>query len=159
MHLLFSNFKKTSQFISSGKTFPVQLFLQQYACTCTCIYHIDQIFSPDKDIHNNDRYWSLACYRSIFKVHSKCIYAIILHTTQGWTTQVVIYRLNIGRKKTWRYIPPSVHFRKNPIFDTVNLLNTKILCIFNVKLSTFPSDHLALRIYDIVNLWWINYRW
>lgn len=40
-------------------------------------------FSPDKDIHKIDRYWSLACYRSIFKVHSKCIYAIILHTTQA----------------------------------------------------------------------------
>lgn len=83
MHLLFSNFKKTSQFISSGNTFPVQLFLQQYACTCTCIYHSDQIFPQTKTFITFDRYWSLACYRSIFKVHSKCIYAIILHTTQA----------------------------------------------------------------------------
>lgn len=82
MHPLFSNFKKTSKFISSGK-----LFL------CSCFYNNMHVlvpayttltkFSPDKDIHNNDRYWSLACYRSIFKVHSKCIYAIILHTTQA----------------------------------------------------------------------------
>lgn len=82
MHLLFSNLKKTSKFISSGK-----LFL------CSCFYNNIHVlvpayttltkFSPDKDIHKIDRYWSLACYRSIFKVHSKCIYAIILHTTQA----------------------------------------------------------------------------
>lgn len=108
MHLLFSNFKKTSQFISSGKTFPVQLFLQQYACTCTCIYHIDQIFSPDKDIHNNDRYWSLACYRSIFKVHSKCIYAIILHTTQALNN-------TSGHLQTkyWQKKDPKIHSSLN----------------------------------------------
>lgn len=158
MHLLFSNFKK------QANSFPLGNFSCAVVSTTICMYlylHIPHWpnFPQTKTFITFDRYWSLACYRSIFKVHSKCIYAIILHTTQGWTTQVVIYRLNIGRKKAWRYIPPSVHFRKNPIFDTVNLLNTKILCIFNVKLSTFPSDHLALRIYDIVNLWWINYRW
>lgn len=82
MHLLFSNFKKQANSFPLGK-----LFL------CSCFYNNMHVlvpayttltkFSPDKDIHNNDRYWSLACYRSIFKVHSKCIYAIILHTTQG----------------------------------------------------------------------------
>lgn len=158
MHLLFSNFKK------QANSLPLGNFSCAVVSTTICMYlylHIPHWpnFPQTKTFITFDRYWSLACYRSIFKVHSKCIYAIILHTTQGWTTQVVIYRLNIGRKKTWRYIPPSIHFRKNPIFDTVNLLNTKILCIFNVKLSTFPSDHLALCIYDIVNLWWINYRW
>lgn len=83
MHLLFSNFKKNKQIHFLWETFPVQLFLQQYACTCTCIYHSDQIFPQTKTFITFDRYWSLACYRSIFKVHSKCIYAIILHTTQA----------------------------------------------------------------------------
>lgn len=84
MHLLFSNFKKQANSFPLGKLFLCSCFnLQQYACTCTCIYHSDQIFPQTKTFITFDRYWSLACYRSIFKVHSKCIYAIILHTTQG----------------------------------------------------------------------------
>lgn len=158
MHLLFSNFKKQANSFPLGK-----LFL------CSCFYNNMHVlvpayttltkFSPDKDIHKIDRYWSLACYRSIFKVHSKCIYAIILHTTQGSNNTSGHLQTKYWQKKDLKINSISVHFRKNPIFDTVNLLNTKILCIFNVKLSTFPSDHLALCIYDIVNLWWINYRW
>lgn len=83
MHLLFSNFKK------QANSFP----LGNFSCAVVSIYNNMHVlvpayttltkFSPDKDIHKIDRYWSLACYRSIFKVHSKCIYAIILHTTQG----------------------------------------------------------------------------
>lgn len=73
MHLLFSNFKKQANSFPLGK-----LFL------CSCFYNNMHVLVPayTKTFITFDRYWSLACYRSIFKVHSKCIYAIILHTTQ-----------------------------------------------------------------------------
>lgn len=83
MHLLFSNFKKQANSLPLGN----------FSCAVVSIYNNMHVlvpayttltkFSPDKDIHKIDRYWSLACYRSIFKVHSECIYAIILHTTQA----------------------------------------------------------------------------
>lgn len=107
MHLLFSNFKKQANSFPLGK-----LFL------CSCFYNNMHVlvpayttltkFSPDKDIHKIDRYWSLACYRSIFKVHSKCIYAIILHTTQGLNN-------TSGHLQTkyWQKKDPKIHSSLN----------------------------------------------
>lgn len=82
MHLLFSNFKK------QANSLPLGNFSCAVVSTTICMYlylHIPHWpnFPQTKTFITFDRYWSLACYHSIFKVHSKCIYAIILHTTQA----------------------------------------------------------------------------
>lgn len=153
MHLLCSNFKKQANSFPLRNSFMCSCFYNNMHVLVAALNTTVTKFSPDKDIHNIDRYWSqLVCYIIPYLKFIQSVFmplSSIQHRV--WTIQVVIYRLNIGRKKTWRYIPPSIHFRKNPIFDTVNLRNTKILCIFNVKLSTFPSDHLALHVF--MTLW------
>lgn len=103
MHLLFSNFKK------QANSFPLGNFSCAVVSTTICMYlylHIPHWpnFPQTKTFIIFDRYWSLACYRSIFKVHSKCIYAIILHTTQALNN-------TSGHLQTkyWQKKDPKIH--------------------------------------------------